>query len=240
MEDKTNKNDIEVIDTSVYLGDSLAETILNDHMKDILIDASELGLDAMMDDGIMKEIPIVSLLYKTYKIGHLFHERAFIRKLVSFLNCINDGTLSEPDRLRYINELKNDKKKRNKEIEYVLILIDRFTQNSKAVYLAKLYMAYLGKRISWQLFCQFSEIIDRLLPGDEKCLDNMTLTTRQDDPMIQSALQRLQGLGIILPKTVPNLFNVKGETISVKDDGTYELTHFGRILFEIIGTSCEE
>ena len=81
---------------SLSFGNSLTEDVAG-----IVGEYAELGLDALVEDGLLKDIPVVSTAVAVYKIGKSIHERHHITKLVSFLNEINKGIADEEKREKY-------------------------------------------------------------------------------------------------------------------------------------------
>ena len=51
----------------------------------IAIDYMEMGLDSVMEDGLLKDVPIVSTVVALYKVGNSFKERHNLKKLYIFL-----------------------------------------------------------------------------------------------------------------------------------------------------------
>lgn len=190
---------------------------------------AELGLDALVKDGLLKDIPVVSTAVAVYKIGKSIHERHHITKLVSFLNEINKGIADEEKREKYREDFTTNEKFRNQELEYILILTDRYISFDKPQMLAKLYLAYLDGKIKWDEFMQYAEVLDRLLPGDIY-LDNDRFKFARNK---SDSRQRLAALGL-LQGMVPNPKENNG-VISFSSTGLdYELTRFGTVLFKIL------
>ena len=81
---------------------------------------AEIGLDAIMEDGVLKDIPIVSTAIALYKIGNSIKERHNLKKLLIFLNEINNGIADEEKRKDYQYKFQNNDNFRNREIEYLL------------------------------------------------------------------------------------------------------------------------
>lgn len=206
----------------------------NNSVEDILIDMAEVSLDAIMDEGILKEVPIISTVVSAYKIGKSLKERSYIRKLAIFIQEINKDIADDKKRQEYVSQILTDKEKSQRDIEVVLLLLDRFVYENKAKHLEKMYMAYVKKRITWLEFCQYSEILDRMLPGDDGYLDQNVFADYERDELSECALQRLQSLGIIMPNNVGSTFDVEGNALSIKHDGTYVFTEFGKLYYQII------
>ena len=223
---------------SVALGDSLREESIA-----CISDLAEVGLDAIMNDGILKDIPILSTAVAVYKIGSSIKERNNLKKLVVFLNALNRGILDEDKRNEYQQKFKNNEKFRNQEIEYLLVLIDRYISYDKPQLLAKLYLAYLEGVIIWEELTMYAEVIDRFL-----LLDCGTLIST--DGMITvhrniggESVLRLEALGLMTETNENSIFEqtTNGFGISAasmerfsSNDKTYRRTEFGNKLAEIL------
>jgi len=109
----------------------------------------ELGLDALTEDGLFKDIPIVSTAIAVYQIGKSVREKYHIAKLISFLNEINKSIAGEEKRNEYREKFASNEDFRNQEIEYILILIDRYISFDKPQMLAKLYLAYFDEQLPY-------------------------------------------------------------------------------------------
>ena len=66
---------------SVAFGDSLKEDSVS-----CISDLAEVGLDAIFEDGMLKDIPILSTAVSLYKIGSSIKERHNLKKLILFLS----------------------------------------------------------------------------------------------------------------------------------------------------------
>ncbi len=218
---------------------SLAVSFSNSLKEDTIScisDLAEVGLDTVMDNGILKEIPILSTAIAVYKIGNSIKERHNIKKLTIFLNEINKGIADKQKRQEYQKKINNNKNFRNQEIEYLFILIDRYISYDKSQMLAKLYLAYLDDMINFEDFTKYAEVIDRLLPGDKDYLLNDRALYRTISAPIPDSFIRLSSLGIFqeqitdirIPTTVGSI------TIPAKQEKTYKLTGFGEKLQDIL------
>ena len=150
---------------SLSFGDSLSEDVAS-----IVGEYAELGLDALVEEGLLKDIPIVSTAVAVYRIGKSIREKHHISKLISFLNEINKGIADEEKREQYREKFNSNEKFRNQELEYILLITDRYIGFQKPQMLAKLYLEYLDGSIDWIRFTEYAEIIDRLLASDYECL----------------------------------------------------------------------
>ena len=188
----------------------------------------EVGLDSIMDDGLIKEVPILSTAISLYKIGSSIKERHQVKKLASFVMALNNGITDEETQKYYRDAVKDNPKRRDQELEYILILIDRYIHSDKAEMLAKLYLNYLNGSIDWNTFSKASEVLDRMLPGDFQELENR-FWLDLDDLYVSDSLLRLVSLGLVISHNKgTHVANTVGTLIipdsTIKD---YELTEFG-------------
>ena len=78
---------------TIAFGDSLT-----DKSVDCLSSLAEVGLDSIMEDGLFKDVPILSTVVSLYKIGDNIKDRYNIKKLIAFLNEINNEIPNEKER----------------------------------------------------------------------------------------------------------------------------------------------
>lgn len=202
---------------------------LTEEVSGVAGEYAELGLDALVEDGLFKDIPVISTAVAVYRIGKSIREKHHISKLISFLNEINKGIADEEKREEYRGKFVGNEKFRNQELEYILLLIDRYIGSDKPQILAKLYLAYLDGKIQWIEFTQFAEVIDRLLPGDiYLSSDGFKFDRRKMD-----SKQRLAALGL-LQGVIPESAEQRGVFSSSSSHLNYALTKFGRTLLNIL------
>lgn len=207
---------------------------LTEEVSGITGEYLELGLDALVEDGLFKDIPIVSTAVAVYRIGKSIREKHHVAKLISFLNEINNGIVDGEKREVYREKFATNEKFRNQELEYILILTDRYIGFDKPQMLAKLYLAYLDERINWMTFIKYAECIDRFLPGDQLVLDSTEIEKAQYNDNYD-AVSRLEALGLIGRKVeVVPIYHEQEQSLELKNSDEYALTGFGWKLKQIL------
>lgn len=173
---------------------------------DIIGDYLELGIDSILENEILKEIPIFKSLLSVGKISKNIRERNCLKNLAIFTNELNSGNIDAEKLRLYQEELKSNSKKAEKELGRVLIILDQTIDNIKASILGKLYKAYINQVVDWGMFVEFSEITNRLYINDLKILaliynGNMNDTSNRADLY---RVERLNSLGVIglAPKSI--------------------------------------
>lgn len=199
-------------------------------------DTIELGADLWMEDSILKEIPFVGTAFRMYRIGSRVHDNHCLKKLCSFITAINNENCSKEIKEKRHRKFVENAEYRKQELEYLLILIDRYIGLEKPQMLAKIYLAYLDDYINWTELTQYAEVIDRFLPGDQEfLLQNKPLFHTISVP-ISDAFLRLAALGIyeehMTDVTAPTTLGQI--TIPAKQKKTFKTTSFGQKLQDIL------
>ncbi len=208
---------------------------------DLSVDTAEIVLDSYLSDGVLKEIPIVKYAVSAYKIVDDLKGRFFIRKLQKFITSFNLGLTSQEDveKRKAIVLSKN----RDSELAYITIIIDHYLDFNKPDILAKLYLAYLDDKTSWDEFCAYSEVLDKLLINDlHYLISNQRCTTKNNQ--VSSELLRLVGVGLMNGFQNDSAFEDDGHggiaifggsfNRIIEKEKIYEATDFGHKFIDII------
>ena len=214
---------------------------INTEVGSIATNIAEVGLDSIIEDDMLKEIPILSTAVSLYKLGSSIRERHYLSKLSGFVSELNKGICDKDKQEYYKKRITEDITIRNKELEYILLLIDRYIQTEKAGMLAKLYLCYLDMNITWVDLTKYAEVIDRFLPGDYNMLQSASIYRTEHDEETDS-IQRLIALGLVIEGFRTMATQEENGTVSIdppelreKKERNYSRTEFGNILVKILG-----
>ncbi|MBQ4618123.1 MAG: hypothetical protein IJB27_07115 [Clostridia bacterium] len=226
-----------------YLVESFGNSIGAD-IAEFAGEAVEFTLDTCVgEDGILKDIPFVGAALKLCNITSKVQEKYSFYKLKAFIQEINAGTVT-PEKLEERKQKFLSKAKfRQKELEYILILIDRYVRFDKARMLAKLYLAYLDGDIIWEEFTMYAEVIDRFL-----LLDCGTLISADGKVIVHrniggESVLRLEALGLMTETNENSIFEQTSRGFGISaasmerfsaNDKTYIRTEFGDKLAVIL------
>ena len=133
---------------------------------EILTEYAEIGIDALLDSDILKDIPIVGTLTKICQIGYNIHDRNLIKQTLGFITGFNTGTLPQERIDEYRNELEENPAKAEKELGRVLIILGNHVEDMQSQILGSFYKAYVNGAISWDKFCELSEANRRMFVSD--------------------------------------------------------------------------
>lgn len=202
----------------------------------------EVGLDSIFEDGLLKDVPLLSTAASLYKFGHSIKERHYMKKLAEFIWALNDGLVGATQVKVFKDRILHDQKKSKKELEYILILVDRYISNGKPTIIAKLYLSYLESRLSWEEFTMYSEVTDQLFMSD---LYFLRKEGNQIIPEVSSdAALRLTSMGLLFEvrefpefKVNPKDGHLYCITQAEKNEKIFSRTLFGRKYIEIIDST---
>ncbi len=200
--------------------------------SDIISDYLELGIDSILDNDSLKEIPIIKTFIGVGKITKSIRERNLMKNLVIFINELNSGNIDKEKLKKHKEELNQNPKKAEKELGRILIILEQTIDNLKSSILGKLYKAYINQEIDWDLFVEFSEITNRLYINDLSIL-SLIFKNQLSDTSNRSDLyriERLNSLGVVglAPKAI-----FIGTNAS-RQDSYITLNQIGKIYSNII------
>lgn len=222
----------------------LKDSLFNDDIADLCIDLTEIGIDSVMDDGVLAEVPIDKTIVALSKTGLAIRERNMLKQTLAFIRAFNSETISDEQLQKYKDKM-TDNKYAEKELGRVLYLLDRNIDNVKSAILGKIFNAYVNGKMGWDKFCELSEVNERMLVSDYKMLlsdEKMQYTNGN------YIICRLIALGIMVEKDAPNanktyiemFYNVKKNDIDVFNKSDYQITSFGKELIKYLNVDFPE
>jgi len=119
------------------LGETLVKSVTDTSLSDVFANAADITLDAFMDEGLLKDIPVFGWIFKTYKAGVTISELILSKKIALFLHEIS--TISYEDIEKFRQQIDNDGNFNRKVGENLLLLLDRQDQFEKSSMLGKLF-----------------------------------------------------------------------------------------------------
>lgn len=162
------------------------------------VDLIELGIDSVLDDGIFKSIPIASLLIGVAKTSQNIHDRNLLRQTLKFIKTFNAGTISVKKLNSYKEKIENDTNKREAELGRVLIILNQTVELKKSEILAKLFRAYVMEAINWDMFCELTDVANRLFLSDLALLiDIYNKKVSDTTQCVEYQAERLISLGLL-------------------------------------------
>lgn len=190
------------------------------------VDVSEALLDTFMDEGVLKEIPIVGLVVGLGRPLLSVPDRLFLKKLGRFLSEPNQ--VPETERLAFADKIEREGSTQ-KVGEKILMIVDQLDDTEKASLAGRVFSACLRGMIDIDQFYTLCSCIrlTRIADIDAFLLNHGGLGSM--DPTVVRALC-LAGLAdweIKVPQTI-------GEVGSSQTGIFYTISSYGLLLIKIL------
>jgi hypothetical protein len=184
---------------------SLVTTLQSDEAVSIASDLAEVAIDAALDDGVLKDIPIVGSLVSLTKIGFTVRDRLFVAKLLKFLSGLHE--LKPDERKSMVDKLESDADYGRRVGEHLIEIIERIDSHRKPYMTAKVFAAYVGGTINASLLHRLNFAIERMAFYEidaVRVIDQKWKALKQENPdagiipdVSVATLQALQGAGLL-------------------------------------------
>lgn len=116
-------------------------TLFDPTLSEDCLKMAELGIDSLLDDGIFKSIPVVSVLLGVGKTAQNIHYRNLLKQTIKFINTFNDGSISKEKIEKHQKKLKSNPQYAEEELGRVIILLNSNIELKKSELLGKIYHA---------------------------------------------------------------------------------------------------
>ena len=148
----------------IEYSNSLEKTIKDSDLQNLTIGLSEVFLDKLIDDGIVRDIPIIGTVVGLGKATLGIKERLFLKKIIYFMSELKN--IPSYKRKKMVDKIDSSGKFRTKVGDKLLFIIDSCEDHEKAQIVARLFSAFLTENLSYQEFLRSSCIVERTVLED--------------------------------------------------------------------------
>lgn len=134
------------------------------------IEYSDRGIDYFLDDDILKIIPIINGMRSLIKTGISIQNRIFAEKLFAFIKSVNKGIIHDKEKSKYLRKME-DRQYREKVGGTIFNFINNFNELEKSDLLGKLFRRYILEQYSYEMFIEFSNIVENMMISDLNLLN---------------------------------------------------------------------
>lgn len=200
------------------LSNSLEQTLKDSDLQGVTIDLAETFSDSLLNDGLLKDIPIIGSIVGLTKTAISLNDRLLIKKLIYFISELKEIEPHKRDKL--ISDIDNSESQRIRVGEKLLYIIDKSDDHYTAKYIAILFKAFLNEEITYSQFLRCSAIIQKLILQDierfiETEVKDLETSITQYDKGITDFHNSLITSGICATET---------ERVSVRDQDDYKMS----------------
>ena len=137
----------------------------------ILVDIADATLDNLLECDFLKVIPFFKVFVAAYKGILGIKERHMIKNTAVFIQELKKHDCDEDKINRFVKKTLKSKKRFEKELERVLVILDKETELEKSAYLGRLFSALIMQKLSVYEFSDYSEILERAHLSDIKIIN---------------------------------------------------------------------
>ena len=135
---------------------SFLSTIKSESSLEIAKESAEIAIDAFLDEGILRDIPIVGFITNLAKSGISIRERLFIEKVLKFLSPLNQ--YSREERSHFLEQL--DESELKKASQTIILYLERLDSLEKPEMLGKIFTAFMKGDIPYKTMMYFAHFVD--------------------------------------------------------------------------------
>lgn len=172
---------------------ALIRSIDSSSLQDLTADIAEAGLDQLLEDGIVKDIPILGTLIRLQTSIGLVRDYIFTKKVARFLVGLAEINPSERTKFLKGVEQRNETEKLG---ETLLLLLDRLDDFTKPVLLAKIFRAYIQRGFDLSTFRRLAKVVDHLSPEAHEALRAFYAPNRQGSQIGGEYMSQLASVGL--------------------------------------------
>ena len=154
--------------TGNNIGDSLIKSVSQSGAGEIVRDVSEMALDSLLKEDLLKEIPVFKWLAQSYAAFNHVRDHLFLKKVASFLYGTESVSQDAKDKFR--KEMDAKPEFRRKAGENLVLLLERHDHFDKSLLLGKVFSKYISGAINYEQFLRVASSIDRVPITDLKRL----------------------------------------------------------------------
>ena len=119
---------------------------VRDETADIIANLAEVGIDTLLNEGLYRDIPVLSTIIGLGRVAHSIPDLILRAKICRFLTSL--PSISDADRQRFNSEMERDPQMGRKVGQVVVLLLDRFNDLAKAQIFGKIFVAYVKNLIT--------------------------------------------------------------------------------------------
>ena len=199
----------------------------------MITDVGEAIMDSVLDDGILKDIPILGSIVGAGKCIKNISDVLFTNKLIAFLTGLKDADAEE--RKAAILKWEDEAKYRMRVGEALLNMINRCDDTQKAQWLSKLFYELVLKQQKSELFMRSEKVLSAMSVMDvmsfldlpQSTYENLSL--EKGEPYANSGLYRINA---------PNGY-VAVEVLRIKNT-TMRITEVGKYIYMILNSGAKQ
>lgn len=137
---------------------NIIDCVKDTQLANAVAPLGEVALDSMLEDGTLKDLPLVGTAFKGLSVYTSVRDNLFARKLLRFLQHLSSVTKDERD--GFVERMDREEKFRSRVGSNLLISLDKVDAVEKATLLAEAFRLYMVESIAYREFQILRAIVD--------------------------------------------------------------------------------
>lgn len=156
-------------------GKAIVNVMKSDSMVSLGKDYLELGIDAALESGVLKDIPFVNTVVGIFNVAGTIKDQILATKLIRFLSQLSE--IPKEEREGMVDKLNEDSKFAGKSGSVLIEILDRMESERKPELAAKCFAAYAKNVISFEQLRRMLFALERIPSFEIDTLRNFSSTT---------------------------------------------------------------
>lgn len=140
---------------------------MDENLTDVLADIGEAALDAVTENEVIREIPILGTAVGIARAASSIRDRVFLNKVRHFLKNVDE--IGEDQRARFQETLGSNPEARSKTGEAVFYIFEQGDSMKKVEYAALAFRAFLDGQLPYDELSIMCYAIRQAYTGDLEC-----------------------------------------------------------------------
>lgn len=173
---------------------------VKDDVIDIFVELAEDKLNSLLKIAALLPIPKIKIVLTLAKGIVGIRSKYQLKMIEQFINTVNSGVATPGEIKIHLDRLRSDKEQLEKEVNYILVKINSWTDLKKSEYFGNLYIAYINKIIMWNELMLYTDILSQITLYDIENLKEIyeKRKYKKDDYPPFGSMLRLQSLGLVV------------------------------------------
>ena len=137
---------------------------MDNPLVSIGVDLSEAVVDSILEDGLLKEVPVIGTMVNVARSIRGVRERILLNKIRAFLTV--GSSLNEDERRSFAEQMESDRAAASRIHAQLVIYLDRYDSLSKAEILGVLFAALARGEIPPDVFHRLAYRLDNCFADD--------------------------------------------------------------------------
>ncbi|MNZ31246.1 hypothetical protein D3C78_485400 [compost metagenome] len=156
-------------------GSAVVSVLKSDSVVSVGKDFLELGIDAVLESGALKDIPLVNAVVGIFGAAGSVRDQLFVNKLIRFMSQLSE--VSQEERIAMVQKLNEDNKFSGKVGAALIEIIDRMESEKKPELSARCFAAFARGEISFEELRQILFALEKVPSFEVEKLEQFSKST---------------------------------------------------------------